>query len=72
VQLLGLMKKEERSVVLLCRQKCWKLLKVTAVYVRSLGTVLFHTHSAYEWMDSRSVSMCNEKLNYRSHRSGRE
>lgn len=36
--LLGLVKKEERSVVLLYRLKLWKVLKVTKVYVLSLRT----------------------------------
>jgi len=43
VPLLGLIKKEEISLVLLYRQKLWKVLKVTKVYVLSLRTVLFHT-----------------------------
>jgi hypothetical protein len=36
-------KKEERSVILLYRQKLWMVLKVTKVYVLSLRTVLFRT-----------------------------
>jgi len=43
VPILGLIKKEERSVVLLCRHKLWKVLKITAVCVLSLRAVLFHT-----------------------------
>jgi hypothetical protein len=38
VPLLGLIKKEERSVVLLYRLKLWKVLKVTKVNVLSLRT----------------------------------
>jgi len=49
VPLLGSIKKEERSVVLLCRQKLWKVLKVTTVYVLSLRMVLFHTECV--WAD---------------------
>ena len=65
----------------------WKLLKVTAVYVLSLRTVLFHTvymseqkcsgkvrnvwHMQSTW-DCPSVSMCNGTLKCRSHRSGRQ
>jgi hypothetical protein len=33
----------KRSVVLLYGQKLWEVLKVTAVYVLSLSTVLFDT-----------------------------
>ena len=43
VPLLGLIQKEERSVALLYRQKLWKVVKVTTVYVLSLRTVLCHT-----------------------------
>jgi len=43
VPLLILIKKEEISVVVLCRQKFWMVLKGTTVYVLSLRMVLFHT-----------------------------
>jgi len=49
VPLLGSIKKEERSVVLLRRHKLWKVLQVTTVYVLSLRTVLFHTECV--WAD---------------------
>jgi len=87
VPLLGLIKKEERFVVLLCRQKWWKVLKVTTVCVLSLRTVLFHTVCMTKQKCSRkfrnmwqmestwnfpSMSTCSETLNCRSHRSGRQ
>ena len=88
VPILGLIKKEERSVVLLCRHKLRKVLKVTAVCVLSLRTLLFHTECV--WADrniQERSDVCGRcrvhgtliwcqwamrKLNCRSHRSGRQ
>ena len=60
VPLLGLVRKEEISVALLYRQKLWKVLKFTAVYVLSLRTVLFHTECVWADRNVQETSdMCD-------------
>ena len=50
-----------------CGRYWWSLQFMCSVW----GRCCF-TRSVFERMDSRSMSTCNEKLNCRSHRSGRQ